>query len=139
MRKTTAYYVNLYDEHDDNPFTNLELRWQISILNFVYIFDRIIYLVIIYMLRNTGVMIIWRERPSLQNSTHNPWVVFAMSECTGCSLNIVFFLKILDFSELCQFWCSAGFLPALCVYTEGEERKTRDRNILKFSEKHNPL
>ena len=47
----------------------------------------------------------------------------------------VFSLKFWVFSELCQFRCSAGFLPALCVYTEGEERKTRDRNILKFSEK----
>ena len=36
---------------------------------------------------------------------------------TGCSVNIVFFsLKWCDFSELCQFCCSACFLPALCVY-----------------------
>ena len=37
---------------------------------------------------------------------------------TGCSVNIVFFaLKYCDFSELCQFCCSAGVLPARCVYT----------------------
>ena len=29
----------------------------------------------------------------------------------------VFPLKCCDFSELCQFCCSAGFLPAWCVYT----------------------
>ena len=37
---------------------------------------------------------------------------------TGCSLNIVFF------SELCQFCCSAGFLPA-CVYTHWHRGKTK--------------
>ena len=34
---------------------------------------------------------------------------------TRCSLNIVFFPY--NFSELCQFCCSAGVLPAWCVYT----------------------
>ena len=29
----------------------------------------------------------------------------------------VFSFKCCDFSELCQFCCSAGFLPAWCVYT----------------------
>ena len=29
----------------------------------------------------------------------------------------VFSLKFCDFSELCQFCCSTGFLPAWCVYT----------------------
>ena len=29
----------------------------------------------------------------------------------------VFSLKFCDFSELCQFCCSAGVLPAWCVYT----------------------
>ena len=29
----------------------------------------------------------------------------------------VFSLKFCAFSELCQFCCSAGFLPAWCVYT----------------------
>ena len=33
---------------------------------------------------------------------------------TGCLLNIVdFSLKCCDFSELCQFCCSAGVLPAI--------------------------
>ena len=31
---------------------------------------------------------------------------FIASQCTGCSLNIVFY----PFSELCQFCCSAGVL-----------------------------
>ena len=36
---------------------------------------------------------------------------------TGCSVNIVFFsLKYCDFSELCQFCCSAGVLPAWFEY-----------------------
>ena len=34
---------------------------------------------------------------------------------TGCSLNIVFLLS--DFSELYKLCCSAGVLPAWCVYT----------------------
>ena len=29
----------------------------------------------------------------------------------------VFSLNFCDFSELCQFCCTAGFLPAWCVYT----------------------
>ena len=29
----------------------------------------------------------------------------------------VFSLKFSDFSEVCQFCCSAGVLPAWCVYT----------------------
>ena len=46
---------------------------------------------------------------------------------TGCSLNIVFFsLKFCDFSELCQFWCSAGVLPAI-VYTHGHHRVDTER------------
>ena len=43
---------------------------------------------------------------------------------TGCTLNIVFFLKICDFSELCKFCCSAGVLPALCVYTHWQRART---------------
>ena len=48
-------------------------------------------------------------------------------------------LKFCDFSELCQFCCSAGFLPAWCVYTHwhrGKQRKARVRNILKSSGKN---
>ena len=45
---------------------------------------------------------------------------------TGCSLNIVFFFKICDFSELCQFCCSAGVLPALFVYTHWHWGKTEN-------------
>ena len=36
----------------------------------------------------------------------------------------VFSLKCCDFSELCQFCCCAGVLPAWCVYTHGHRRKT---------------
>ena len=44
---------------------------------------------------------------------------------TECSLNIVFFfLKFCDFSELCQFCCSAGVLPALFVYTHWHRGRT---------------
>ena len=44
---------------------------------------------------------------------------------TGCSLNIVFFsLKCCNFSELCHLCCSAGVLPAWCVYTHGHRGKT---------------
>jgi len=31
--------------------------------------------------------------------------------------NCVFSFKFCDFSELCQFCCSAGVIPAWCVYT----------------------
>ena len=50
---------------------------------------------------------------------------------------LCFFLKMLWFSELCQFCCSVGCLPALCVYTHRHQRekKGRVRNNLKFSEK----
>ena len=51
----------------------------------------------------------------------------------------VFSLKCCDFSELCQFCCNAGVLPAWCVYThtdtKGKQRKARVRNILKSLEK----
>ena len=36
----------------------------------------------------------------------------------------VFSLKFFDFSELCRFCCSAGFLPACCVYTHWRWGKT---------------
>ena len=55
------------------------------------------------------------------------------------SKHYAFFLKTLWFSELCQFCCSAGVLPAWCVYThtdtEGKRRKTRGQNILKSLKK----
>ena len=38
--------------------------------------------------------------------------------------NCVFSLKFCDFSELCQFCCSAGVLPAWCVYTHWHRGKT---------------
>ena len=46
----------------------------------------------------------------------------------------VFSFKCCDSSELCQFYCSAGVLPAWCVYTHWQkrkQRKTRVLNILK--------
>ena len=36
----------------------------------------------------------------------------------------VFSLKFFDFSELCQFCCCAGVLPAWCVYTHWHRGKT---------------
>ena len=36
----------------------------------------------------------------------------------------VFSLKCCDFSELCQFCCRAGVLPAWCVYTHWHQGKT---------------
>ena len=52
-----------------------------------------------------------------------------------------FSLKFCEFSELCQFCCSAGVLPAWCVYThtdtKGKQRKASSvRNILKSLEKN---
>ena len=47
----------------------------------------------------------------------------------------VFSLKFCDFSELCQFCCSACVLPAWCVYTHWTPRENRVRNILKSLEK----
>ena len=51
---------------------------------------------------------------------------------TGCSLNIVFFLK---FSELCQFCCSADVLPAWRVYTRWHRAKTGSGKYIKIFEK----
>ena len=49
------------------------------------------------------------------------------------------FIKYCGFSlkfVFCQFCCSAGVLPALCVYTHWRRGKTeKDRNILKSLEK----
>ena len=48
----------------------------------------------------------------------------------------VFSLKFCDFSELCQFWCcSAGVLPAWCVYTRWHRGKTESGIFLKFRKK----
>ena len=53
--------------------------------------------------------------------------------CTGCSLNTVFFsLKFCDFSDLCQFCCSAGFLPAWCVYTHRHREKIEKGQSLEY-------
>ena len=40
------------------------------------------------------------------------------------SKHCVFSLKFCDFPELCQFCCSAGVLPAWCVYTNWHRGKT---------------
>ena len=47
----------------------------------------------------------------------------------------VFPLKFCYFSELCQVCCSAGVLPAWCVFTHWHQGKTEIRNILKSVEK----
>ena len=51
-------------------------------------------------------------------------------------------LKFCDVSELCQFCCSAGGLPAWCVYTHchhrGKTEKGQSPGYLKiFGKKHN--
>ena len=69
-------------------------------------------------------------RPSLSpaNSTFthpNPTLVPSNETClleVGFMYRVfikycVFSLKFCDFSELCQFCCRAGVLPAWCVYT----------------------
>ena len=44
----------------------------------------------------------------------------------------VFSLHFFDFSELCQFCCSAGFLPGWCVYKHWHRRKTESKIFLKI-------
>ena len=57
---------------------------------------------------------------------------------TGCSLNVVFFLKMFRFfltlPVLLQCWC----LTCHCVHTDsvGKPRETRVRNIFKIFEKN---
>ena len=57
------------------------------------------------------------------------WVIYILFtnqdlKDTGCSLNNVFSLNFFEFSELCQFCCSAGVLPAWRVYTHWHREKT---------------
>ena len=47
----------------------------------------------------------------------------------------VFSLKFFEFSELCQLCCSAGFLPACCVYTHWHREKTESGKYIKIFEK----
>ena len=50
-----------------------------------------------------------------------------------------FFLKILCFSELCQFCSSAGVLPAWCVYTHwhrGKREKSQSPEYFKILRKN---
>jgi len=53
-------------------------------------------------------------------------------EYTECSLNIVFSLNFCDFSELCQFCCSAGVLRAWCVYTHWHRGTTEKGNSSEY-------
>ena len=59
---------------------------------------------------------------------------------TGCSLNIVFFpLNVAIFLNSASSAAALVFyLPGVCTHTdtEGKQRKTRGRNILKSSEKN---
>ena len=45
----------------------------------------------------------------------------------------VFSLKFCDFSDLCQFYCSAGVLPAWCVYTHWHRGKTEKDQSPEYS------
>ena len=57
----------------------------------------------------------------------------SVPRATGCSLNIVFFvLEFCDFSELC---CSAGVVPAWCVYTHRHQGKTEKDQSSEYSKK----
>ena len=50
----------------------------------------------------------------------------------------VFSLKFYDFSEFCQFWCSAGFLPpGVCTHTDtkGKTEKGQSQEYFKILEK----
>ena len=47
----------------------------------------------------------------------------------------VFSLKCCDFSELCQFCCSTGVLPAWRVYTHWHREKTESGKYIKIFEK----
>ena len=45
----------------------------------------------------------------------------------------VFSLKFGNFSELCQFCCSAGVLPAWCMYTHWHQGKTEKGQSVEYS------
>ena len=45
----------------------------------------------------------------------------------------VFSLKFCNFSELCQFCCSAGVLPSCCVYTHWHRGKTEKYKSPEYS------
>ena len=72
----------------------------------------------------------------LEKPFWSKWRSKMWSSCaTGCSLNIVFYLKFFEFSELCQFCCSAGVLPAWRVYTHWHRDKTESGKYIKIFEK----
>ena len=54
--------------------------------------------------------------------------------CPGVHQILGFSLKC-NFSELCQFCCSAGVLPAWCVYTHWHREKTESGKYIKIFEK----
>ena len=54
----------------------------------------------------------------------------------------VFSLKFCDYPELCHFCCSAGVLPAWCVYTHwhrGKTEKDQSPEYFKIIEKKNTI
>ena len=62
-----------------------------------------------------------------------------LTQCyhTGCSLNIVFFLKFCDFSELCLFCCSASSTCLVCVHTLTPRERPESGIFLNLWKKHN--
>jgi len=48
----------------------------------------------------------------------------------------VFSLKFCYFSELCQFCCSAGVLPAWCVYTHTDNERKQSPEYFKIFQKN---
>ena len=59
--------------------------------------------------------------------------------CTGCSINIVFFPNnsVIFLNSASSAAALVFYLPGVCTYidTEGKQRKTRVRNIIKSLEK----
>ena len=61
---------------------------------------------------------------------HPPQHLRCCAYCTGCC---EFSVKLCDFSELCQFCCSASDLPAWCVYTHWHQVKTEKGQSSEYS------
>ena len=53
--------------------------------------------------------------------------------------NCVFSFKFCDFSELCQFCCSAGFLPVWCVCTHTDTEGKQSSEYLKKNRKNHNI
>ena len=61
--------------------------------------------------------------------------VFIALYIQGVQYILCFSFKVFEFYELCQFCCSAGVLPACCVYTHWHREKTKLDIYIKTFEK----